>query len=93
MAYDASKDLHKNVDPSALGAKADSVTPNDSTDLTFYAKAVEVVAAGDLVYLPAKNADGDTITVTGAPVGYRTVCRVRRVLSTGTTATVIAVYD
>lgn len=76
-----------------LGRKARVVTPSDTDDLEPYARAIEVVTAGNLVFLPMENDDADTITVTAAPVGYRTSVAVRRVLATGTTAAVVTVDD
>lgn len=95
MAYDRTKDIGTNTAETkdGLGRKSLALTASDATDFTHYAKAVEVVAAGNLVYLPTKNADNDPVTVTDAPVGYVTSCNVRRVLSTGTTATWRAVFD
>lgn len=79
------------IEKDGLGSKAYVVTPADA-ELPTYAKCVEVVATGDLVYVPTNNADAGIITVTGAPVGYRTPTTVRRVMA-ATTATVIAVQD
>lgn len=67
------------------------VSPSDTDDLDPYARIIEVVAEGNVVYIPAKNADDAPITVTGAPVGWRSPVMVRRVKSSGTTATVVTV--
>ena len=94
MPYDATKDTNQTNSmktKDGVGARAVIVTPG-AADLDSYAKVVEVVTEGDLVYLPTMNADANTITVTAAPVGYRTPTNVRRVLA-GTTATVVAIYD
>ncbi|SFZ86012.1 hypothetical protein SAMN02983003_3184 [Devosia enhydra] len=93
MPYDASKDPFALAAPALLGFGKSGrvVTPHNTNDLNPYAKAIQVVAAGNLVYLPVGNADGDNITVTSAPVGYMPPHRVRRVLATGTTATVVTV--
>ncbi|SNT38058.1 hypothetical protein [Tropicimonas sediminicola] len=92
MPYDYRKDQPTNrMDtPVSLGSRASVVTPSND-DFPEYAKAIEVIAAGTLVFLPTQNDDADTITVT-AEVGYTTNVNVRRVLP-ATTATVIAIFD
>lgn len=74
----------------SFGATGRVVTPSDSADLDPVAKAIQVVVAGNLVYVPQNN-DPTTgaITVTAAPVGFVPIHRVRRVKATGTTATVV----
>lgn len=52
-------------------------------------KAIEVVAAGALVYVPAGGSA--PITVTDAPVGYQPPHHVGTVIASGTTATVVTV--
>lgn len=95
MAYTATKDPFPNasVAPDTFATKARAVSPSDGTDLDPYAKAIVVTATGNLVILPAKNADGTTITFAGCPVGFIPPYAVRRVLSTGTTATVATLDD
>jgi len=78
------------VQKDGVGSRAEIVTPG-AADFDKYAKVIEVVGSGDFTYLPSKNADADLITVTGAPVGYRTPVNVRRV--TSATATLIKVFD
>ncbi|UXN74489.1 hypothetical protein N8D56_04940 [Devosia sp. A8/3-2] len=75
---------------SAFGRKGRVVVPSDTVDLDPIAKGIQVVAAGNLVYVPAGNdpATG-AIAVTDAPVGFVPIHRVRRVKATGTTATVV----
>lgn len=93
MPYDASKDPYANdrSAPTGFPKMGRVVTPSDSVDLNPYARAIQVVAASNLKYLPSGNADDAPITVTGAPVGYTPPHQVRRVLATGTTATVVTV--
>lgn len=95
MPYDRSKDPNATDRGMPLGfsKKGRVVTPSNGVDLDPYARAIVVVAAGDLVYLPSMNDDGDTVTVTDAPVGFNPPHQVRRVLATGTTATVVTVDD
>lgn len=78
-----------------------SITPNDSTDLQNYsslgvAMHVVVYGAGTIVVIPAGNADASTDTYTvsanAAEIGFVLPVLVRRVLLTGTTATVIKGY-
>lgn len=95
MPYDRTKDPNDTDRAMPLGfaKKGRVVTPSDTVDLDPYARAIMVVAQGDLVYLPSMNDDGDTITVTDAPVGFVPPHQVRRVLATGTDATVVTVDD
>lgn len=70
-----------------------AVTPSDSADLDAYAKAVYVGASGDVTVTLTNMADGTFIKFSNHPVGYMPV-QVKRVWSTGTTATLIlALYD
>lgn len=64
---------------------AAAVTPNDSTDLTTWPRALFVAGAGDIAVLMA--GDGAAVTFTGVPAGTILPVRVKRVKSTGTTAT------
>lgn len=95
MPYDASKDPHAStsgkVSSITNGSKATVVTPSNDTDLASYAKAVVTLTAGNLAYLPAENADGVTLAFVDLPAGWVSPHRVRRVLTTGTTATVATV--
>lgn len=93
MPLDPAKDLYVARVASNQSRMAAAVTPNDSTDLTTYAKALYVGVTGDVVVLPVGNADGASVTFKAHPVGYMPVM-VRRVLSTGTTATnILALFD
>lgn len=93
MSYDSTKGggAMGVRDLASFGTKARVVTPHDTNDLDPYAKTIVVTAAGNLVILPMKNADGVTVTFTNAPVGFIPPYSVRRVLSTGTTASVATV--
>jgi hypothetical protein len=94
MPYDAAKDPLAGYDPKgprSFGAKGRAVTPSNTVDLDPYAKAVVVTVAGDLTILPAKNADDATLTFEDCPVGFVPPFRVRRVLATGTTASVATI--
>ena len=81
-------DAYQNQAPSA-GAparRAVTVTPNDATDLSVYAKALYLGVGGDLTLIPA--AGDAAVTLKGHPPGYVAV-QARRVLATGTTASLI----
>lgn len=94
MPYNAANDPWGNAstdNPDILGSTGATVTPSDTVDLPSYAKALVVAATGNLVILPARNVDGTTITFTGCPVGMIVPYRVRRVLASGTTATVATI--
>lgn len=94
MPYDPNKDPTNGFrTPLTLARKQAVITPSDSDDLDPNARFIECVAAGNIVYLPLENADGSNITITSAAVGWKSSCAVRRVLSTGTTATVVACND
>ncbi|MCG7948035.1 MAG: hypothetical protein N0C84_16970 [Candidatus Thiodiazotropha taylori] len=62
------------------------VTPNDDTDLVKHAVALYVTSAGSL---RVTMHNGDLLDIPAVPVGPLSFA-VRRVHSTGTTATVIA---
>jgi hypothetical protein len=62
---------------------AAAVTPNDSTDLTNTARALYVGSTGDV---KVDTAAGDTVTFGTVPSGAILPVRVKRVYSTGTTA-------
>jgi hypothetical protein len=93
MPYDSTKDPMRNElwSPTSLGRKGRTVAPHDENDLDPYAKALIVTAAGDLSILPVENDDGDTIDFTALPAGTVIPYRVRRVLDTGTDATVATI--
>jgi hypothetical protein len=77
--------------PTSFGRKGAVVAPSDTADLATIAKAVVVCTAGNLAIVPAGNADNEIITFTGCPIGFVPPYIVRRVRSTGTTATVATV--
>lgn len=73
--------------PVSFGNVGRVITKSDTVDIDPYAKAIVVTATGDLAIIPAGNLDAAPITFTGVPVGFIPPYRVRRVNSTGTTAT------
>lgn len=74
---------------SVLPGVAKTVVPNDSTDLATPGQ-VYVGVSGDVAII-AEN-DTATVILKSHPIGY-IPCRVRRVLSTGTTATNMVVFS
>lgn len=68
----------------AVGGAA--VTPSDTVDLTFTARALWVGGAGDV---KVNTANGDTITLVGVAAGSLLPVAVKRVFATLTTATSI----
>jgi hypothetical protein len=62
---------------------AAAVTTSDTVDLANVTKAIYVGVSGDVAVIMA---NGQTVTLKAAPVGYLAI-RIRRVKATGTTAT------
>ena len=85
--------LNHGRDASGPARRAAAVTPSDAVDLTTYAKALYVGAAGNVRVLTVGGEDADAVTFANHPVGWLPV-QVRRVLATGTTATqIVAAFD
>ena len=98
MAYDPTQDPYAQrstqVESQARGAAA--IAPSDTVDLAPYAKALMVTAAGTVSVLPINNyaAGSSTAVALGnLPVGYIIPIQVARVFATGTTATVVGLYN
>ena len=81
-ANDALRYLKEDMSSPARDAFA--ITPNDSTDLSSTTKALHVSTAGDIKLTFMNMLQGASITLT-LDVGYHPI-RVKRVWSTGTTA-------
>ena len=85
--------LNHGRDAGGPARRAAAVTPSDTVDLTAYAKALYVGAAGNVRVLTVGGEDADATTFANHPVGWLPV-QVRRVLATGTTATqIVAAFD
>lgn len=86
----AADDFILRTSPEALSAPAmygEAVTPNDSTDLTYITRALYIGGAGDLT---VDLYGGQTaILFANVPAGTVLPLMVKRVRSTGTTATSI----
>jgi len=95
MAYDRLNDpsAYRVQGRSFFGDYGRSVAPSDTVDLDPYAKAVIVTVAGSLSYIPVKNDDDDIIVFPSVPIGFIPPHTIRRVLLTGTTATVVTIDD
>jgi hypothetical protein len=83
------------TDRATAGNNSKAVTPSDTVDFVSYPNSILVVAAGSLVVLPLKAADDGAHLITFAHVepAYIVPFRVRRVMSTGTSATVVTIED
>lgn len=68
---------------------AEAITPSNDNDLPEYGPIV-ALEAGDVTFIPARNDDADPITME-LTVGQIPPFIVRRVLATGTTASVALV--
>lgn len=69
-------------------ADAVAVSPHDTNELSRVTRALYVGGAGNLVVTMAGTGGGD-VTFTGVPAGTILPIRVKKVLSTNTTATSI----
>jgi len=77
MADPYSSEIETAISP---GKAARVITPSGS-DIDPVAKSLLVLATGNITFVPVGNADGDSITITGAPAGAVIPIRVRRVTS------------
>ncbi len=77
-------------DYSEPGDRLVAVTPSDSTDLTG-ARAVYVGVTGNVALMALY--DSTAVTLTAVPAGTILPVRIKRVMSTNTTATsIVAIY-
>lgn len=83
------------VGPDTIGRNSTVVVPSDTVDFATYPKDIVVANGGNLVVLPLYAADDGNhlVTFTGASVQFVVPFRVRRVIATGTTATVVTIDD
>lgn len=63
-----------------------NITPNDNVDLVAYPRAIWVGGAGNLALV---TTGGNTVTLQGIVAGTLLPIRAKKVLSTGTTATLL----
>jgi hypothetical protein len=70
-----------------------AVTPSDTEDLPRSpCRGLLVTAVGNLAIIPLNNADAATIALLAVAANTFIPIAARRVLATGTTATVVALY-
>lgn len=81
----------KTASPTGFGRKGLAITPNNTTDLDPIPKAINVTGAGTLAIVPVGNGDAEIITYTSVSPGFMPPYIVRRVMATGTTATVASI--
>lgn len=78
----------------SIGRTFRAVTPSDSVDLpkinNNWPAALRFGSSGNVV---VENIDGQSVTLVGVTAGEQFPCSVKRVRSTGTTATgIVAIY-
>jgi hypothetical protein len=66
-----------------------SVTPSDTADLVVVTKAIYVGGAGDVTVILADDNEGGQVTFKAVPVATTLNVQARRVMATGTTATLL----
>lgn len=77
----------------AQARRAVAVTPSDSVDLpTLTPKALWVAGAGAVTIIPVGDPTNTPVALGDLPVGTVIPIRARRVMATGTSATVLALY-
>lgn len=76
-----------NQQTSVYPTNAYAVTPSDTTE--FSPSTIYVGGTGDVTVLPADNAPGAVVTYKAVPTGEHLPVMVKRVMSTGTTATLM----
>ena len=77
--------------PNSLGRRGVAVTPAAADLPGGIAKAVVLLADGDITVVPADNANADTVAFTGVQAGFVPPFQVRRV--TACTSSCVAIYD
>lgn len=90
VAYNPTKDPYYQKPNSQIARGGVTITPSDTTDFSSYVVAV-VVATGNISCVPVDGDDSSPIVITGAPVGWVLPWQLRRVMSTGTTATLASI--
>lgn len=77
---------------SEFGSQGSDVTPSGS-DVTLGARVryVVVTSKGNLVIVPLDNDDADSITFAQAPVGFVPPFKVKKIINSGTSASVASI--
>lgn len=79
--------------PQDFGRSSRLVVPSDNADLPVVSKGLVIAAAGNVSFIPMSNADDTPVSLSSVSSGLILPWFVRRVLSTGTTATCYTVED
>lgn len=82
---------NKTPDESSFGRKGAQITPADGADMATVAKGLYVLAGGTVAFIPVDNEDDEILTTADLPAGAIVPYYVRRVLSTGTSATLATI--
>lgn len=95
MAYDPKNDPYAFFEdaPHYPGGAGKLAVLSDTVDLARYPKAIVMLIAGNVSYIPAENENDVPISFVGLPAGWVSPHRVRRVMVTGTTAAAVATID
>lgn len=72
--------------------RAADVTPNDDNDLPVITNGLWVGGAGDVTVIPANNSDSEPVLFAAVAAGTLLPLSVRRVMDTGTDATLIKAF-
>jgi hypothetical protein len=91
--YDSTKDPYRYGGELQVNKSSVAVTPSDTVDFVSYPRSVVVTVAGTVSALPLKNADASFVNFGSLAIGNVLPFRVRRINSTLTTATLVAMYD
>jgi hypothetical protein len=91
--YDSTKDNYTRGGELQVNRTGVAVVPSDTVDFTSYPRSVVVTVAGTVSALPLKNADASFVNFGSLAIGTVIPFRVRRINSTLTTATLVAMYD
>lgn len=78
---------------SSFGRRSPQVVPSNSADLDEVSKGLFLASAGTVAFVCKGDADEDVRTTAALPAGAMIPFFVRRVMETGTTATVFAIND
>ncbi|ANN58692.1 hypothetical protein A9174_19375 [Mesorhizobium loti NZP2037] len=79
--------------PESLGRASRLVVPSDTEDLPIVAKALVLTVKGNVSVIPVANDPDTPVPFIDVPAGYLIPFQVRRVMATGTTATVYSLED
>lgn len=79
--------------PESFGRFSRLVSPSDSADLPTISKSVVCVTSGNVSVVPVNNSDAAPVPFVGVAAGFIVPFQVRRVMATGTTATVWTIEE